>query len=71
MCELDLIYNFETLHTALGEMIIGGVVVETSMDRMVEGVRQQGKVAKRPVNESGGLGRLGALGRGEGVWMGR
>lgn len=71
VCELDLIFNFETLHAALGEMIVGGVVVETGLDKVVEGVRQQGRVAKRPVNESGGFGRLGALGRGEGVWMGR
>ncbi|KAF2093236.1 Adaptor protein complex sigma subunit, partial [Rhizodiscina lignyota] len=58
VCELDLIFNFETLHATLGEMIVGGVVVETGLDKVVEGVRQQGRVAKRPVNESGGgLGR--------------
>ncbi len=26
VCELDLIFNFETLHSTLGEMIVGGVV---------------------------------------------
>ena len=76
VCELDLIFNFETLHATLGEMIVGGVVVETGLDKVVEGVRQQGRVAKRPVNESGGgLGRgfagIGGLGRGEVVWTGR
>lgn len=60
--ELDLIFNFETLHAVLAEMIVGGVVVETGLDRVVEGVRAQGRVAKRPVNEgsrssvSGGMG---------------
>lgn len=49
----------------LGEMIVGGVVVETGLDRVVEGVRAQGKVAKRPVNE----GRSGGLG--PGIWAGR
>ncbi|MDI1492770.1 MAG: ribosome biogenesis protein tsr1 [Ramalina farinacea] len=47
VCELDLIFNFETLHATLGEMIVGGVVVETSLDKVVKGVREQGKVAKR------------------------
>ena len=47
VCELDLIFNFETLHAVLGEMIVGGVVVETSLDRVVRGVREQGKVLQR------------------------
>ena len=49
VCELDLIFNFETLHAVLGEMI---VVVETGREKVVEGVKAQGKVAKRPVNQS-------------------
>lgn len=60
MCELDLIFNFETLHAVLGEMVVGGVVVETGLERVVEGVRAQGRVAKRPTGD--GAGRLGGLG---------
>ncbi|KAK4248918.1 hypothetical protein VTI28DRAFT_10163 [Corynascus sepedonium] len=76
VCELDLIFNYETLHATLGEMIVGGVVIETNMERIVAGVRAQGTVAKRPVNEGrtgGGLGgSLGAgLGMGGMVWHGR
>jgi AP-3 complex subunit sigma len=83
VCELDLIFNFETLHATLGEMIVGGVVVETQLDQVVQGVKAQGRVAKRPVNEGsrggGGGGALnyrlpfGGLGRGggEGLWTGR
>jgi AP-3 complex subunit sigma len=72
VCELDLIFNFESLHAALAEMIVGGVVVETNLDRIVAGVRAQGTVAKRPVNE----GRGSSLGSGMGlggnfVWHGR
>ncbi|KAH8778982.1 AP-3 complex subunit sigma [Hyaloscypha finlandica] len=72
VCELDLIFNFETLHAALAEMIVGGVVVETQLEKVVEGVKAQGKVAKRPVNE----GRGGGLGMGMGMggnfgWAGR
>ncbi|KAF7184947.1 AP-3 complex subunit sigma [Pseudocercospora fuligena] len=64
VCELDLIFNFETLHAVLGEMIVGGVVVETGLERVVEGVKSQGRVAKRPVNES-------SRGAGIGLWAGR
>ncbi|KAI6818034.1 Adaptor protein complex sigma subunit [Hortaea werneckii] len=64
VCELDLIFNFETLHAVLGEMIVGGVVVETALEKVVEGVRAQGRVAKRPVNE----GRVGLT---QGIWAGR
>lgn len=82
VCELDLIFNFETLHATLGEMIVGGVVVETGLERVVEGVKAQGRVAKRPVNEGrggGGGGGAGGLGlglgafrtSGDGVWSGR
>lgn len=35
VCELDLIFNFETLHAVLGEMIVGGVVIETGLDKYV------------------------------------
>ena len=35
VCELDLIFNFETLHAVLGEMIVGGVVIETALDKYV------------------------------------
>lgn len=64
VCELDLIFNFETLHAVLGEMIVGGVVVETDLKKVVEGVRGQGRVAKRPVNET----RPGIA---QGIWAGR
>ncbi|KAJ2968859.1 hypothetical protein NQ176_g8971 [Zarea fungicola] len=72
VCELDLIFNFETLHATLSEIIIGGVVIETSLDRIVAGVRAQGTVAKRPVNEgrSTGIGSGLSIGGNFG-WAGR
>ncbi|KAH9896174.1 AP complex, mu/sigma subunit [Xylariomycetidae sp. FL2044] len=72
VCELDLIFNFESLHATLSEMIVGGVVIETSLDRIVAGVKAQGTVAKRPVNESrsSGLGAGLSMG-GNFVWPGR
>ncbi|KAL9049080.1 MAG: hypothetical protein Q9162_007395 [Coniocarpon cinnabarinum] len=38
VCELDLIFNFETLHVVLSEMVVGGVVVETGLEKVVQGV---------------------------------
>lgn len=72
VCELDLIFNFETLHTVLGEMIVGGVVIDTNTDRIVQGVKAQGTIAKRPVNEGRSTGIGSGLGMGGNfVWHGR
>ena len=67
MCELDLIFHFETLHAVLGEMIVGGVVVETSLEKVVNGVREQGRIVRRTGNNGGrssglGSGILGGFG---------
>ena len=45
---------------------MGGVVVETSLEKVVSGVRGQGKVAKRREMPGIGVGveGLGAIGRG-------
>lgn len=61
VCELDLIFGFETLHAVLGEMVVGGVVVETSLDKIVDGVRSSEgtKGKRRAVNAREGLGRAG------------
>ncbi|WEW60641.1 Sigma-adaptin 3A [Emydomyces testavorans] len=67
VCELDLIFGFETMHAVLGEMIVGGVVVETNLDRIVQGVRsQEGSKGRRKAIEasSSGIGRAGIPGLG-------
>ncbi|MCJ1329406.1 Sigma-adaptin 3A [Thelotrema lepadinum] len=66
VCELDLIFNFETLHAVLGEMIVGGVVVETGLEKIVKGVREQGKVTlRKEMGKGAGIGG-GILGWGGG-----
>jgi hypothetical protein len=69
VCELDLIFGFETLHAVLSEMIVGGVVVETSLDKIIEGVRASGAVQSRrkAVNarDAGSLSRGSAF---AGIW---
>ena len=64
VCELDLIFGFETLHAVLGEMVVGGVVVETSLEKIVDGVKKsEGMKGKRKaVNESGATAALGRSG---------
>ncbi|OAX80154.1 hypothetical protein ACJ72_05517 [Emergomyces africanus] len=67
VCELDLIFGFETMHAVLGEMIIGGIVVETNLERIVQGVKsQEGSKGKRKAVEggSGAIGRAGFQGWG-------
>ncbi|OCT48202.1 AP-3 complex subunit sigma-1 [Cladophialophora carrionii] len=61
VCELDLIFGFETLHTVLSEMVVGGVVVETNLEKIVDGVRtSEGTKGKRKAvnaRESSSFGR--------------
>ncbi|KAI9220533.1 clathrin adaptor complex small chain-domain-containing protein [Blastocladiella britannica] len=46
VCELDLVFNFERAHMLLGEIIQGGLVLETSATRAVENFRSLDKHAK-------------------------
>jgi AP-3 complex subunit sigma len=64
-----LIFNFETLHAVLGEMIVGGIVVETGLEKVVKGVKEQGKVLQRGESAKG-RGPLTARGM-FGAWSGR
>lgn len=66
VCELDLIFGFESMHAVLAEMIIGGVVLETNTEKIVASVRsQEGSAAKRSINTtSAGMGRGGLPGLG-------
>lgn len=36
VCELDLVFAFDRVHALLGEMIQGGIVVETNMVELVK-----------------------------------
>ncbi|KAI5291406.1 Sigma-adaptin 3A [Ascosphaera aggregata] len=57
VCELDLIFGYETMHAVLGEMVVGGIVIETNLDRVVRGVRlQEGIKPKKRSAEPAGLG---------------
>lgn len=80
VCELDLIFNFETLHQVLAEMVQGGCVVETDIAKVVSAVRDAKGVVRRPVG--GGIHKVTGRTRGSSaglssgggndtVWTGR
>ncbi|KAN0083650.1 60S ribosomal protein L8 [Elaphomyces granulatus] len=67
VCELDLIFGYETMHATLNEMVVGGVVVETSLDKIVQGVKsQEGSIGKKRAMDaaSSAVGRAGLPGLG-------
>ena len=67
VCELDLIFGFETMHAALDEMIVGGIVIETNIDKIVAAVRSQERsLGKRKAVQaaSSAAGRGGFVGFG-------
>ncbi|KAF3490537.1 AP-3 complex subunit sigma [Arthroderma uncinatum] len=67
VCELDLIFGYETMHAVLGEMIVGGVVIETNLERIVQGARAlEGPRGKRRAvdSASSAIGRSGIAGLG-------
>jgi hypothetical protein len=58
VCELDLIFNFETLHAVLGEMIVSEVVVKVGREKVVEGFKAQGKVLNVQYSSRAGVNLL-------------
>jgi AP-3 complex subunit sigma len=66
VCELDLIFGYETMHATLSEMIIGGVVVETNLEKIVAGVKaQEGSRGKRiAIDAASSVGQLNIPGFG-------
>uniref|UniRef100_J3LLL7 AP complex mu/sigma subunit domain-containing protein n=2 Tax=Oryza brachyantha TaxID=4533 RepID=J3LLL7_ORYBR len=44
VCELDIVFNFNKLHTILDEMILGGQVIETSSEQIMRSVEEIARV---------------------------
>jgi len=44
VCELDIIFNCEKVHWVIDEMIVGGLVVETSPSAILEVIEAQAKL---------------------------
>jgi AP-3 complex subunit sigma len=43
VCELDLIFNYEKVHWLVDEMIVGGLVVETNPNEILDAVEAQAR----------------------------
>lgn len=50
VCELDLIFHVDKVHFILNEMIMGGMVLETSLQEIVSRFHEQQKIAKSEVS---------------------
>ncbi|XP_066859852.1 AP-3 complex subunit sigma-2 isoform X2 [Anser cygnoides] len=46
VCELDLIFHMDKVHYILQEVVIGGMVLETNMNKIVAQVEAQSKLEK-------------------------
>ncbi|XP_047085687.1 AP-3 complex subunit sigma-like [Lolium rigidum] len=47
VCELDIVFNFNKLHTVLDEMILGGQVIETSSEEIMRSVEEIARLEKQ------------------------
>ncbi|KAJ3674073.1 hypothetical protein LUZ60_006065 [Juncus effusus] len=46
VCELDVIFNFNKLHTILDEMILGGQVIDTNSEQIIQQVDEITRIEK-------------------------
>ncbi|BGP12498.1 hypothetical protein JCM10213_006937 [Rhodosporidiobolus nylandii] len=69
VCELDLIFHFDDVHTLLNCLITGGLVLDTSLDSVQQTFNAQ-KKAKQASQSGGGLSGLGSLAGGFGSLTG-
>lgn len=76
VCELDLIFNFDSVHTLLNCMIVGGFVQDTNIDTIAalfRSIMASRKASVQSDSITGGLPELnlGAIGAGAGSWTDR
>ena len=62
VCELDLIFNFDEVHAILGEMIQGGLVLETNINEIVGSAKAIKRARKQSAANSTGGGGLSSFG---------
>ena len=54
VAELDLIFHFDKVHYILDEVVMGGLVLETSLPEILSSVTSQTKMAKKEGSFIGG-----------------
>ncbi|KAH7945240.1 hypothetical protein HPB49_008572 [Dermacentor silvarum] len=47
VCELDLIFHVDKVHYILNELVMGGMVLETSMTEIITRIEEQNKIEKQ------------------------
>lgn len=47
VCELDLIFNVDKVHHILNELVMGGMVLETNMNDIINHVEEQSKLERQ------------------------
>ncbi|XP_078476043.1 AP-3 complex subunit sigma-1 isoform X1 [Lampetra planeri] len=52
VCELDLIFHVDKVHYILNEMVMGGMVLETNMNEIVNQIEAQNKLEKSEAIQS-------------------
>merc|ERR1712137_808487 len=50
VCELDLIFHFDEVHTLLSCIVVGGMVMDTSIDSIAQSFKAQMKLRKASIN---------------------
>lgn len=50
VCELDLIFNVDKVHHILNELVMGGMVLETNMNEILQHVEEQAKLERQEGN---------------------
>eukprot|EP01089_Gocevia_fonbrunei_P010879 TRINITY_DN23883_c0_g1_i1.p1 TRINITY_DN23883_c0_g1~~TRINITY_DN23883_c0_g1_i1.p1 ORF type:complete len:168 (-),score=14.05 TRINITY_DN23883_c0_g1_i1:38-541(-) len=46
VCELDLIFHMDKVHFILDEIVMGGMVLETSLPTIIHSIEEQNKIEK-------------------------
>ena len=46
MCELDLIFHSDKVHYILDEIVMGGMVLETNITKIIEAITEMNKLEK-------------------------
>jgi len=61
VCELDLIFEFPSVHLLLSQIVVGGLVLDTSTESVAAGFKSQMKARKASAKGNSALGSLEGL----------
>ncbi|XP_046912990.1 AP-3 complex subunit sigma-2 or isoform X1 [Dermatophagoides farinae] len=56
VCELDLIFHVDKVHHILNELVMGGMVLETSMSEIITRIEEQNAMEKQEVSWKNNMG---------------